>query len=148
MSQYYAILQAVRDVLASAGGFSGVTFAIRKVPFFSPDHGDTLPFCCVAPEREGVGELYMGGKIQDYPVLVAVYQERGTAAGDQGPLAGQLDLRAAAEAALYAAYPLPAVPTCFDCHAYDPEAAFPEAGLSQAVDCTVQRFTFRNDEPA
>lgn len=146
MSYFDTVCDSVKTVIAGLTNFSGVTCDHRKRPFVSTDHGDTLPFCCVAPARESVALLYFGnGAHIDYTVIVALFQAKGATLDDATQRAWQQDRREEIRKVLYKSG-LSGASTVMACVKYEPEPVFDLAGLDTLFDVSLQSFTFRSNE--
>lgn len=146
MSYFDTICDSVKTVIAALPNFSGVTCAHRKRLFVSTDHGDTLPFCVVAPGRESIALLYFGnGAHVDYTVNVAIVQAKGATLADATQRQWQQDRREEIRKALYKSG-LSGASTVMACVKYEPEPVFDLQGLDQLFDVSVQAFTFRSNE--
>ena len=148
MSVYWDILSACKSALQADPDFAAasVTVAVRKRPFFSADHGDSYPFCCLSPTSERVKALQMSnGAWYDHPVRVVVFLAKNAALASETQLQLQLQLREAARSALYRDS-LAGVASVRDCD-YDPEPAFDLGALAEQHDVSCQQFTFRTDGP-
>lgn len=140
------ITRAVKTVIGNLAGFTGVTIRRQKRPFFSADHGHTLPFCSVVPQAEKPALLVqkVKGILVDYPVLVVLLQTRGATVESEAELDWQTDRRQELMEALWQST-LAGAAQVMDC-SYDPHPVFDLGGLDRHFDVSAQLFTFRNSQ--
>lgn len=145
MSVYSDILTAVKTVLDADTGLNGVTFAIRKRPFFSLDHGDSYPLCTISPASETYAGGTMKGQVRlKYPVTVALWNDDGFAIESEAAVLSVTDRREAIRKALHRGT-LSGVSAVIDVD-YDPSPALALAGLDQVADVSLQQFWFTTSE--
>lgn len=146
MGVQWTITDAVRDVVAGVSAFSSATVKAQKRPFFSSDHGHTLPFVSVCPLKERVDREDMGNIVHmKYPVLVAILHKLGSALENETELQWQLDARQAVSDALWKTT-LSGASTVYDSD-YEPAPAFDLAGMDRMFDVSLQLFTFTSAQP-
>lgn len=148
MSIQWTITTAVEDVLAAMAGFGmpGVTmFKVQKRPFFSADHGHTLPFVAICPMKERILEQTMANRIvTGYPVVVAILQAFGSTWENETQLQWQLDRREEVWLALWK-NSLAGATTVFNTD-YEPDPVFDLQGLDRHHDVSLQLFLFHSNQ--
>jgi hypothetical protein len=146
MSIYSDALATVKATLEALDSFAGdptptIPVVIRKRLFFSAEHGDTYPFCCLARDKDPITALQFNkGAFVDYPIYVVIFQQLGFTIGDLAQQEWQDDRRQEIFSALYKTRLVG-----FDVN-YDPEPVFDLAGLDKLHDISIQKFTYRVSE--
>jgi hypothetical protein len=121
---------------------AGAQGKVRKRPYFSAEHGDAHPLLTFAPTAEVVDEQTFESAFIVYPVVVALFLQKGATLQSEEQLRLMTDLRDAARRALWRPYALPGIPAQIDCD-YDPEPAFDLGGLDELFDVSLQLFRFK-----
>lgn len=145
MSIYSDILTAVKTVLDADAGLDGVTFTIRKRPFFSREHGDSYPLCTISPASEKYAGGTMKGLVRlKYPVTVCLWNAERFAVESEADVLSVTDRREAVRKALHKG-DLSGVSAVVDVD-YDPSPALLLSGLDNVSDVSVQQFWFTTSE--
>ncbi len=145
MSVYSDILTAVKTVLDADSDLSGVTFAIRKRPFFSREHGDSYPLVTISPAAESYAGGTMKGQVRlRYTVTVCLWNNEAFAVESEANVLSITDRREAIRKALHRGT-LSGVTEVIDVD-YDPSPALDLSGLDQVSDVSVQQFRFITSE--
>lgn len=145
MGYQWSILSSAKTVVAGLSGLSSAMVKSQKRPFFSVEHGHTLPFVSVCPAQERVIRLAQGNVLHvSYQVVVAMLQTRGATLENETELQWQMDRR---EEIMNALWKTSLSGTAvIDC-SYDPAPTFDLGGLDKLFDVSVQLFDFTSNQP-
>lgn len=144
MSLYWDIVAGVETVVGALSAITSnsVMVKVQKRPFFSPDHGHTLPFLSLVMTKERKAALQMEGAAWwDHPIHCVLIQTQSATVEDRTAMQLQATLRQALRDALYQTT-LSGVATVYDTD-YEPDAVLDLGGLDQLFDTSIQLFTFR-----